>query len=146
MSLKSERSIPSETEISRITIGLTWRSAARSVMRLRQFCSIIEPEYSDRTLPHPRLYVALVRQRPYLGDGLDHEGPGASCQRPEEQSVFVTRSECVALMKVLSRRSLDRGLLVPPGKHPSLAKKWVREGMVIAWRTLSEFSVLMDSP
>jgi hypothetical protein len=32
-------------------------------------------------------------------------------------------------------------LLVPPGKHPSQAKNWVREGMVIAWRTLSEFSV-----
>jgi hypothetical protein len=46
-----------------------------------------------------------VRQRPYLGDGLDHERPGASCQLPEELSVFVTRGECVALMKVLSRRS-----------------------------------------
>jgi hypothetical protein len=36
---------------------------------------------------------------------LDHERPGASCQRPEELSVFVNRGECVALMKVLSRRT-----------------------------------------
>jgi hypothetical protein len=59
MSLKSGRSIRSETEISRITIGLTWRSTARKVKRLKQSCSIIEPEYPAQNLRDPRLYGAL---------------------------------------------------------------------------------------
>ena len=46
-----------------------------------------------------------VRQRPYSGDELDHQSQVASCQWPEMPSVFVTRGERVALMKVLSRRT-----------------------------------------
>jgi transposase-like protein len=107
MSLKSERSIRSETEISRITIGPTWRSTARKVKRLKESCSIIEPEYSAQTYTIPD-FMALsmkLRSSKYLNNLIeqDHRGIKSRTRPMLGFKSFASAANAIAGVELLRR-------------------------------------------